>query len=97
MAIQEDLRAITGMLNMRYPNYVSGSTIYRVVLGISTEYTKHRMLRDLTYLVTKGLVEYRSTIGIDVATITVNDCAFRLTARGYELANRLADDPALEL
>lgn len=97
LGITEDIKQVLGILNLRYPNWVPGETVYRTVIGISPEYTKRRAIRDLTYLNEKGLVKFKGLHGVDAMTITVNDCAFALSAKGFELANRLADDPSLNL
>lgn len=97
IGISEDLKLILGVLNMRYPNYVPGETVFRSVLGVSTDYTKVRLIRDLTYLNDKGWVKFRGMHGIDVMSITVNDNAYALTADGFEIANRLKSDGALDV
>lgn len=93
--LSEDIKLVLGALNMRYPNYVPGESIFRAVLGVSTDYTKVRLRRDMTYLNDKGYVRFKGLHGIDAMAITVNDCAFALTAAGFELANSLTADPAI--
>ncbi|MBE7507788.1 MAG: hypothetical protein HS101_16095 [Planctomycetia bacterium] len=97
LGITEDIKHVLGILNLRYPNWVPGETVYRTVIGVSSEYTKRRAHRDLTYLNDKGIIKFKGMNGIEAMSITVNDCAFALTAKGFELANRLADDPTLDL
>lgn len=97
LAIQEDLKLVLGVLNMRYPNFVPGETVYRTVMSVSTEYTKHKLIRDMTYLNEKGYVKYRGLHGLDAANITVNACAFALTYHGFEIANRLAEDKTINV
>lgn len=97
LRITEDLKNIIEALNTRYPNFISGDTLYRCLLAVSTDYTKTRMIRDMTYLNGKGYVMFKGRHGVEAMTISVNDCAFALSPQGWELANRLADDPTLDL
>ena len=97
LAIMEDRKLILGMLNMRYPNFVPGESIYRIIIGISTDYTKRRLIRDLSYFNEKGYVAFRGLHGIEAMTISVKDCAFALTAQGLEIAQKLVTDPALDI
>lgn len=94
--ITEDLKNVMGVMNGRYPNFVRGETIYKAMLGVNTEYTKQRLIRDLSYLNQSGYVRYRPLPGLDDEGISVNRCTFALTAEGYEVANRLIEDKALE-
>lgn len=96
VAITEDIKHVLGVLNMRYPNWVPGETVFRAVLSVSTDYTKQRCRRDLSYLNEKGYVKFKGLYGIDAMAIAVNDCAFCLTEKGFEIANRLVADQALE-
>lgn len=93
--ITEDIKLVLGILNMRYPNFVPGDSIYRAIIGVSVDYTKRRLIRDLTYLNDDGFVKFRGLHGIEAMSISVNDCAFALTPRGYELANGLVKDDAI--
>jgi hypothetical protein len=95
--ISEDVKLVLGVLNMRYPNFVPGQTIYKAVLSVSTDYNQTRCRRDLSYLNEKGYVKFKGLHGIDAMTININDCAFALTDDGFEVANRLTDDKALDV
>lgn len=97
MAITEDRKLVLGLLNVRYPNYVPGESIFRIILGVSTEYTKRRLRRDLSYFNDKGYVAFKGLHGIDAMSITVKDCSFALTAQGLEIAQKLIKDPALDI
>lgn len=97
VAITEDIKLVLGVLNMRYPSFVSGETVFRAVLAVSTDYTKTRLLRDMTYLNEKGYVKFRGLNLTEPRTITVNGCAFALTDDGFEIANRLRGDDALDV
>lgn len=96
-SIMEDRRNILESLNMRYPNYISGSTIFKIILGNSQDYTKRRLVRDMTYFNEKGYVKFRGLHGIEAMSINVNDCAFALTAAGMDVAQRLVRDQALDV
>ncbi|MFH1417275.1 MAG: hypothetical protein ABII12_03195 [Planctomycetota bacterium] len=97
LAIMEDRKLVLGVLNLRYPNYVAGDTVYKTVLGLSTEFTRRRLLRDLTYLCDKGYVKFKGLHGIEAMSLTTTDCAFALTAHGFDVANRLTVDPTLDV
>lgn len=96
-AIREDRRSILCALNMRYPNYVPGPSLFRIIVGTSTEYTKQRMIRDMTYFNDKGYVKFKGLHGIEAMRIAVSDCAYALTPDGLDVAQRLVHDPALDV
>lgn len=97
VAIEEDIKLVLGVLNARYPNFVKGETVFRAVLAVSVDYTKHRLLRDLSYLSQKGYVMFRGLNMTEPRALTVNGCAFALTDEGFEVANRLRGDNALDV
>lgn len=96
LEISEDLKNVIGILNMRYPNFIRGETVFNAMIATNVEYTKQRLRRDLWYLNQKGYAMFRGNQGIDIETITINGCSFALTASGFELANGLKQDKALE-
>lgn len=96
LEISEDLKNVVGVLNMRYPHYIRGETVFNAMIATNTEYTKQRLIRDLSYLNEKGYAKFRGNQGIEVPAITINGCSFALTASGFELANGLKQDKALE-
>lgn len=97
VAITEDIKLVLGVLNMRYPNFVPGETVFKAVLGASTDYTKTRLLRDMNYLNEKGYVKFRGLNLTEPRALTVNGCAFALTDDGFEVANRLRGDDVLDV
>ena len=96
LEISEDIKNVLGILNMRYPNFIRGDTIFKSMLVTNVEYTKQRLIRDFAFLSQKGYVMYRGNRGVEAQGISVNECSFALTAEGYEVANGLTSDQALE-
>lgn len=96
LEISEDIKNVVGILNMRYPSFVRGETIYSAMLAVNVEYTKQRLIRDLHFLSEKGYAKYRGNRGIEEPGISVNNCSFALTAEGFQIANGLSQDKALE-
>ena len=96
LEISEDLKNVMGVMNTRYPNFIRGETIFKAMLAVNVEYTKQRLIRDLSYLSEKGYAKYRGNAGFEVEGISVNGCSFALTATGFQVANGLSVDAALE-
>ena len=93
--IMRDRRTLLGALNMIYPGHMPGDELFRVVLGVNPEYTRTFLVKDMTYLNEKGYIAFRGLGGLDAASISVRRCAFRLTANGTDVANRIVTDPTL--
>lgn len=96
LEISEDIKNVLGILNTRYPNFIRGETIYKAMLAVNVEYTKQRLIRDLSFLNEKGYAKYRGNRGLEAEGVSVNDCSFALTAVGFQVANGLTEDKALE-
>ncbi len=95
--IKQNRRSIMVTLRLQYPRFVEGESVYLDVLDSDSEYDRVLCVRDLNYLYEKGYVEYKGNAGIDVYSISVKNCVFKMTAKGTEVADQLADDPALDL
>lgn len=95
--IKRDRRAILATLQMIYPRWMSGEELFRVILDANPEYGRTLLVRDANYLNEKGYLSFKGDSGIDVHSISVKHCLFKLTANGTDVANKLVDDPTLEV
>lgn len=97
LQIKRDRRHIVTVLNMIFPGFMDGEELYRTVLDMNPDYTRGFLAKDIHYLRDKGYVIYRRADGTETLSITVRDCQFKLTANGTDVANRIVDDPALDI
>jgi len=95
--IKRDRRLIISTLRMIYPGWMPGEELFRVVLDASPEYGRSLLVKDANYLNEKGYLAYKGDSGIDVQSISAKHCLFRLSASGTEVADRLVDDPTLDV
>lgn len=95
--IKRDRRTLLGGLRYVYPKWMEGEELYLLVVDVNPEYKRNLCVRDLFYLNEKGYLRFKGNAGIDVQHISVADCVFQLTAKGTEVADRLVDDPTLEV
>jgi hypothetical protein len=95
--IRRDRRKALQVLRMIYPGWMDGEELFRILLDTNPEYGRPLLVKDANYLHEKSYLEYRGNAGIDVHSISVKDCQFKLTAAGTDVADRLVDDPTLEI
>lgn len=95
--IRRDRRGIIAGLRLIYPGWMNGEELYLLLLDSNPSYDRVIAVRDLAYLVERGLIEYRGRNRIDERTVSVQRCEFRLTADGCDVADRIIDDPRLEV
>lgn len=81
-----------------YPNARSGESWFEMMLGPFPSYTRRHCLRDLAYLESKGYIETPAAGRRKPAAGTPwNERYWRLTAGGLEVAQKITEDPALEI
>jgi len=95
--IKRDRRHIISVLNTCYPSHMDGEEIYRHILDMNPEFTRVLLVRDMNYLHGKGYVSYRGKDGFDVRSISVKDCAFKLTPAGTDLGHEIIEDPSISI
>ena len=95
--IKRDRRSLLGALRTVYPGWMEGEELYLLIVDVNPEYDRRICVKDLFYLNEKGYLRFKGNAGIDVHTISVKNCLFQLTAKGTEVADRLVDDPTLEV
>lgn len=97
MQIKRDRLGIVGALRMIYARLMPGEELYLIILDRNPEYTRTLLVRDANYLHEKGYLHFEGDGGIDVKSISVKHCLFKLTASGMDVADRLVVDPTLEV
>ncbi len=95
--IRRDRRGIMALLRMCYPGSMEGEEVYTTIVDSNPTYERSYLVKDMNYLHEKGYVSFRGNAGIDVMRISVQDCSFKLTAKGTEVADQIVDDPALDI
>lgn len=95
--IKRDRRGIMALLRMCYPGSMEGEELYLTIADSNPAYERTFLVKDMNYLHEKGYATFKGNAGIDVMRISVQDCQFRLTAKGTEVADRIVDDPALDI
>lgn len=81
-----------------YPNARSGKSYYLAEMGAFPEYTHRQCLRDLAYLEAKGYVERRGPRSRKPEEgAGWSEAYWVLTPAGFEVAQRIMQDPALEI
>ena len=95
--IREQRNALLSMLCACYPGAFEGIKLFRVMLGIFPQYTRTFAFKDLFYLEEKGYVVRKNRFGRIDTSQQWTTARWALTARGNEVANRLTEDPALEV
>jgi len=95
--IREQRNALMSTLCACYPGAFEGEKLFRVMLGIFPDYTRSFAVKDLFYLEAKGYVQRLNRLGQVDKTQSWSTARWRLTATGNEVANRLVEDPALEV
>lgn len=95
--IKRDRRAILASLNLIFPRWMEGEELYRIILDGNPEYDRRFLVRDANYLNEKSYLAFKGNAGIDVHSISVKDCMFKLTAAGTDVANQMVDDPTLDI
>ncbi len=97
LAIIENRNMILSRLAAIYPGSIAGDSLFRVMVGLFPDYTRSIMVKDLYYLEEKRYVQRRAKGSRHDATESWRDASWALTAAGNEVANRLVEDPALEV
>lgn len=97
LMIIENRNSILSRLGAVYPGSISGETLYRVLLGMFPDYDRRCMVKDLYYLQEKGYVRRREKGSRKDRDEAWHEAYWALTAAGNEVANRLIEDPALEV
>lgn len=97
--IREQRNALLSNLGNVWPRSLEGESLFRIMLGWYPEYSRTFCFRDLYYLEEKKYVVRKGADGrVDEKRLTDWKAArWCLTAAGNEVANRLIDDPALEV
>lgn len=95
--IMRDRRAILATLGMIYPRWMVGEELYHIILDGNPEYDRRTLVKDMNYLNEKGYAAFKGNAGIDVHSISVKNCMFKLTADGTDVANEIVRDPTLEV
>ena len=88
-------RMILGNLNRLYDSPLQVRTLRNVMIGFDEHYDLSLLKKDLMYLKQKGYIEFvDEKIGGFASFI---DKYVGLTAKGKEIAEQTANDPALEI
>lgn len=95
--IKRDRRGVIAALRLIYPRWMEGEELYRIILDANPEYSRTFLVRDMNYLNEKNYVAFKGNAGIDVMSISVQHCQFKLTATGCDVADRLVDDATLDI
>jgi hypothetical protein len=81
-----------------YPRSFSSQNIQRALLATFPDMGLPHIRVDLAYLVDKGYVnEADPGFGKDIRTCDWQDRRWILTARGTEVAQKITEDPALDI
>lgn len=97
MAIIENRNTILSRLAAIYPGSIEGERLYRVMVGLFPDYDRSCMVKDLYYLEEKAYVRRRRKGTHGDPDEVWREAHWSLTAAGNEVANRLVEDPALEV
>ena len=97
LEIRECRNLLLDTLRAVYPGSLSGETLYRIMLGSFPEYTRSYCVKDLYYLEQKGYVHRKGLTGKLDRSVAWCSAKWSLTASGNEVANKLINDPALEV
>ena len=95
--IKADRRALLTYLNMVYPRWVPGEELFLIRLDDNPEYSRTLLVRDMDYLSERGYIAFKSVSGRDVRNNSCKDCKFKITANGTDFANKIMEDPRLEI
>jgi hypothetical protein len=95
--IKRDRRHIVAALRQVYPGWLKGEELFLCILDLNPEYDRRLLVKDLNYLSEKGYVAWKGNEQIDEPNISVKRCAFKATALGTELADKLVKDPTMEV
>ena len=81
-----------------YPHSFSTQNLYHAMLGTFPDMSWPHLRVDLAYLVDKGyVVEDDPGFGKDRRTCDYEERRWKLSGSGVEIAQRITEDPALEL
>lgn len=81
-----------------YPNSFSTTNLHRAMVGTFPALGMLHLRTDLHYLAAKAYIEEADPgLGKQMATTEFPDKRWKLTAAGVEIAQKITDDPALEI
>ena len=92
--IKQARRMILEALNMTYPSGMFLDSLFRVTVGIDPTYDRSLFVKDISYLIAKGYVEYVSS---PISQQIFSKKIASLTATGKEIADQTMTDKALEI
>ena len=96
--IVEQRNLLLSNLALFYPSARAGESYFMMMPTAFPEYTRRYCLRDLAYLEAKGYLEKLGPRGEKCPLGTPwNEARWKLTASGFEIAQRILEDPALEV
>jgi len=94
--IKADRQLLLELLLGAWPRSFTGAQLYRQMLNVGESgYEKSHFVRDLTYLLGKGYIEVSHPKLHK--HLTSAEKYFRLTTKGSEIAQKIIEDPALEV
>jgi len=98
LMICEQRNTLLSNLLTIYPGSLAGDKLFRVLLGSFPDYSRLNCFKDLSYLEQKGYcIRKHPLTGKPAPGCEWKEAKWSLTAQGNEVANKLIDDPALEV